>query len=139
MHTLASSSGPSPSKVRVGTPLLIESDSAMQVAQKDAAFFLTFLPPSQVAYSYRLKLTYLEEVFKNCPNLEWVDVRYVGLVSDRTLLVLREYCCKLKHLFVEGCTKVTENTLTPLRKFGINVDIPFDHPKGESNYILGQI
>ena len=94
---------------------------------------------SQVAYSYRLKLTYLEEIFKSCPFLEWVDMRYVSLVSDRTVLVLGEYCCKLKHLFVEGCTKVTENTLTPLCKCGINVDVPFEHSKGETSYVIGQI
>ena len=113
----------------------------MQWNEKDYDLLLLTrtLPLSQVAYSYRLKLTYLEEVFKSCPNLEWVDVRYVSLVSDRTVLVLGEYCCKLQHLFVEGCTKVTEHTLTPLRKCGINVDVPFEHPKEETSYILGQI
>ena len=93
----------------------------------------------QVANSYRLKLAYLEEIFKSCPKLEQVDVRYMGLVSDRTMLVLGEYCQQLKQLFVEGCTRVTECALTPLRESGVSVDVPFRDPEGKQGSVLGQI
>ena len=66
-------------------------------------------------------------------------MRYMGLVNDRTMLVLGEYCQQLKQLFVEGCAMVTESALTPLRECGVSVDVPFRDPEGKQGFVLGQI
>ena len=67
---------------------------------------------------------HLEEVFKSCPELSCVDLRYLVSVNDRAMLVLAEFCQNLKSLFVQGCATVSESALTPLRKRGVSVDIP---------------
>ena len=77
---------------------------------------------TQMAYCHHINLSHLEDVFKTSPKLTSVDLRYIGPTSDRTLLVLGEYCQQLQFLFVEGCAKVTEKTLTPLRERGVQVD-----------------
>lgn len=51
-----------------------------------------------------------------------VDLRNVKTVSNRTLLVLAEYCRALKQIFVKGCPLAME-PLTKLHKHGVNIDI----------------
>ena len=66
----------------------------------------------------------LEELFRKCPRLEEVDLRQVKSVSNRTLLVLTEYCSHLRELYIEGCTLVTMTTLVKMHlERGVNIDI----------------
>lgn len=80
----------------------------------------------------------LEEMFRKCPLLEEVDLRQVGSVRDRTLLVLTEYCRHLKRLCVEGCW-VTEEALGRLRNRGVDIDVPLRTSRNRSKKIPGQI
>lgn len=66
----------------------------------------------------------LEELFRKCPELEVVDLRHVKSVSDRTLLVLTEYCRHLRQLYVQGCTHVAMATLLKIHsERGVKIDI----------------
>lgn len=81
----------------------------------------------QVAYCHRISSEgCIEELFRNSPLLEVVDLRYVETVCDRTLLFLTEYCTNLKQLYIKGCPLVTMESLVRLHdEKGVQIDVPF--------------
>lgn len=81
----------------------------------------------------------MEELFRKCPLLEVVDLRNVKTVSNRTLLVLAEYCRSLKQIFVKGCPLVDMEPLAKLRKHGISVDVIVSTDVSRGMKLPGQI
>ena len=56
--------------------------------------------------------------------LEVVDLRQTKSVTNRTLLVLTEYCSRLQQLLVKGCTLITMALLVKIHcERGVNIDI----------------
>lgn len=66
----------------------------------------------------------LEELFRKCPLLEVVDLRDVKTVTNRTLLVMTEYCSHLKRVLVKGCPLVTMEPIIKLERNGVCLDVP---------------
>lgn len=85
----------------------------------------------------------LEEVFRKCPLLEVVDMREVTTVTNRSLLVLLEYCSKLRQVLVQGCSQVALQTLRHPKSSKVAFDVnDQEDPSAETNNILkilGQI
>lgn len=89
-----------------------------------------------MAFSYPLTSDDLIEVFKSCPLLETVDLRFVRAATDNTLSVLAAYCSHLKHLHVKGCP-VSNEVLQMLKRQGVVIDI--EVKEKSMHRILGQI
>ena len=68
-------------------------------------------------------------------------MREVKTVTDRTILVLMEYCSKLRQVFLFGCHLVTAESLLHAMSHGIAVDIQTKEEISNSMkvFVLGQI
>lgn len=83
----------------------------------------------------------MEELFRKCPLLEVVDLCDVKTVTNRTLLVMTEYCSHLKRVSVKRCPLVTIEPIMKLERNGISLDVPsIDRIcLGASKLVPGQI
>ena len=81
---------------------------------------------------------HLEEAMKNCPRVQQMDLTHMEVVGDRLVLVVREWCSKLRKLSVEGCTRLSPATLDSLRAEGVELDMPAERMSG-FRVVPGQI
>lgn len=73
--------------------------------------------------------------------MEVVDLCDVQTVSNRTLMVMSEYCSHLQRLVLAGCPLVTIEPIGKLKKKGVSLDVHSINSTGlgASKLIPGQI
>jgi hypothetical protein len=83
----------------------------------------------------------LEELFRKCPLLEEVVFINVWTVTDRTLLVVAEYCTRLQQVRVEGCPLVGLEAIDTLHGKGVGTNFgrTYSQNASASKRIPGQI
>ncbi|KAM5321583.1 F-box/LRR-repeat protein 15 [Glossophaga mutica] len=67
--------------------------------------------------------TAIQELARNCPELEHLDLTGCLRVGSDGVRTLAEYCPALRSLRVRHCHRVAEPSLSRLRKRGVDIDV----------------
>lgn len=67
--------------------------------------------------------TAIQELARNCPELEHLDLTGCLRVGSDGIRTLAEYCPALRSLRVRHCHRVAEPSLSRLRKRGVDIDV----------------
>ncbi|KFO32317.1 F-box/LRR-repeat protein 15 [Fukomys damarensis] len=67
--------------------------------------------------------TAVQELARNCPRLEHLDLTGCLRVGSDGIRTLAEYCPALRSLRVRHCHHVAEPSLSRLRKRGVDIDV----------------
>ncbi|KAM5271649.1 F-box/LRR-repeat protein 15 [Ctenodactylus gundi] len=67
--------------------------------------------------------TAVQELARNCPQLEHLDLTGCLRVGSDSIRTLAEYCPALRSLRVRHCHHVAEPSLSRLRKRGVDIDV----------------
>lgn len=67
--------------------------------------------------------TAVQELARNCPHLEHLDLTGCLRVGNDGVRTLAEYCPALRSLRVRHCHHVTDSSLSRLRKRGVDIDV----------------
>ena len=100
---------------------------------------MIIFPTPQVSGSYNIRTAHLERAIRACHHLKTLDLSSTfAVVTDSTILTVKEYCDRLQWLSIVQCSRVTELFLLPLEERGVSVE---GRTGGTSKYlkIWGQI
>ncbi|XP_007897615.1 F-box/LRR-repeat protein 15 isoform X2 [Callorhinchus milii] len=65
----------------------------------------------------------VQEVAKRCPDLQHLDLTGCLRLRNECVRTVAEYCSKLQSLKVNHCHNITEGSLEPLRRKGVDIDV----------------
>ena len=77
----------------------------------------------QISGTCNIETACLERMLRKSQALKALDLSSTfATVTDRTVLLIKEYCTQLKFLHVAQCSRITGRYLTPLIQRGVNVE-----------------